>query len=667
MGLSSAGRSTVNMEKVVCLLAVTGLVSSVPTYYQQQRALPGIISPLSTNVVSARSGAPVGQTRVVNHIIGELSGPIDDAIAMYFDNIGSNGQKITGTFNQGPIKTGFIEGSTSGQNSQTSFQGFSASKESSFSSHTSSEGSSSLDASYGSSASGGSSLTSGTTASQDDLVSQVVSNLNLGQVIQEVLSGTQGNSDLSSTFVGSSGVSGVAVGAAEAAAAVAATVAAESAGSVEQTGATFSSSSFSGEKSSSAGESQTIISTVVTSLVPAIELAVQQALAGQSSTSVSTSGVSNQATSGQSLTDFSTSVSSSSVNQESLVARILSILRPQIIELVTIAIRRQEQSVATEEALRLEEIRIQQEIRRQEQIRIQEAVRQEEIRKEQAAAAFAVEQARFEEQKRLERIRIEQANAVRLEEIRRQEAAAAFAAAVNQQSLLINQVLAALTPTIQQTIASLMAQSSTASNIGSTSSIQTTSQQSSVLSVAQAEINTLVQRIIITLTPIIRSAVEAALAQQSQSVTSTTSLSFSSISIETLVERIISILRTQIIKLVTVAIERRDAAAETARLEQLRLEEIRRQENAAAAAAAEQARLDQLRRQEAERLRQEAERLRQEQLLLQQQQQTEPINPSGEGSSLSTLFGFGHEVSVTSAGTSHQYEGQESAAGTVGK
>merc|ERR1711892_1469626 len=415
MGLSSAGRSTVNMEKVVCLLAVTGLVSSVPTYYQQQRALPGIISPLSTNVVSTRSGAPVGQTRVVNHIIGELSGPIDDAIAMYFDNIGSNGQKITGTFNQGPIKTGFIEGSTSGQNSQTSFQGFSASKESSFSSHTSSEGSSSLDASYGSSASGGSSLTSGTTASQDDLVSQVVSNLNLGQVIQEVLSGTQGNSDLSSTFVGSSGVSGVAVGAAVAAAAVAATVAAESAGSVEQTGATFSSSSFSGEKSSSAGESQTIISTVVTSLVPAIELAVQQALAGQSSTSVSTSGVSNQATSGQSLTDFSTSVSSSSVNQESLVARILSILRPQIIELVTIAIRRQEQSVATEEALRLEEIRRQEaiaasaEASRLEEIRIQQEIRrQEQIRIQEAAAAFAVEQARFEEQKRLEQIRIEQ-------------------------------------------------------------------------------------------------------------------------------------------------------------------------------------------------------------------------------------------------------------------
>merc|ERR1711935_348424 len=123
-----------------------------------------------------------------------------------------------------------------------------------------------------------------------------------------------------------------------------------------------------------------------------------------------------------------------------------------------------------------------------------------------------------------------------------------------------------------------------------------------------------------------------------------------SVSQQTLVSQILSILQPQIIKLVQTTISRQEQSSEDARWE-----EIRRQQ------AADQAKF------EANRLEQqqlEAERYRQEQLLIQQQ---ENLSISSSGSSaLSTLFGTGHEVK-SDIGSVNYSISSETASGVVGK
>merc|ERR1711915_521666 len=101
----------------------------------------------------------------------------------------------------------------------------------------------------------------------------------------------------------------------------------------------------------------------------------------------------------------------------------------------------------------------------------------------------------------------------------------------------------------------------------------------------------------------------------------------------------------------------RQESAEAARLEEIRRqEELRRRQ--------EQARLEAIR---LEQQRAEEERLRQEQLLLIQQQIQNEQSFSSSSSQLDTLFGSGHEVSVSSQGGEHSYTGQVSSDGSVGK
>jgi len=260
------------------------------------------------------------------------------------------------------------------------------------------------------------------------------------------------------------------------------------------------------------------------------------------------------------------------------------------------------------------------------------------------------------------------------------------------QNSLALKVLAALQPTItaevQAAIASMMSSSQSSSSQSNSQSFQ----QAQAVQVSEQEVSSLVRQIITTLTPSIRSSVQAALRSQANTVTtvsvqpgssvtfgssgsSQTSSSSSSVDQRTLVTRIMSILQPQIMSAVSDAIAAQEAAAaraaaaaaaeaqrrqaalreqqqQAALREQQRLAALREQqilEQRRQAAFLEQQRIEQQRQAALlEQQKQAAllEQQRQAALLEQQRQQAllAAQQSSSVSGNLSDLFGSGHEV-----------------------
>merc|ERR1711935_415340 len=350
---------TTTMGKSFCLVALLGLASSAPNFGRIRPisgVVPGIQAP-GQDVVGRRLstwGSGVS-TQVVDTILKKLDKPIDDAIQMFFANAQAGGGLLsnpgtftTGSITQGPVNAQFFEGTHKDENSHSAFQGFSSSNESSFSSHShsgssgSSSGSGFSSGSTGSSSGIGLSSGSSSTSSEDQLINSVISSINIEELISQAMQ-NQGSSQSTSSSFGSSGFSS-----------------GESFGSsaVQSDSGFTESITSNGQQSSSSSGTESITSNVVTSLLPAIQAAVQQALlASSSSTFGSQSNQASSSQSGFSSVGSTSTVQSSEVAQQQVVRRIIKILQPKIIELVTLAIQKQETSFASAEASRQETIR----------------------------------------------------------------------------------------------------------------------------------------------------------------------------------------------------------------------------------------------------------------------------------------------------------------------
>merc|ERR1719234_782362 len=154
---------------------------------------------------------------------------------------------------------------------------------------------------------------------------------------------------------------------------------------------------------------------------------VQNALAAQQQSSFS-SGSKFSSTGSTSSSLSSSSSSSSSSSKSDLVRKILNILQPRIVTLVSEAFSAQQaQAAALAEQQRLEQIRIEKlriEKQRQEQIRIEKLRIEQQRIEQQRQEQIRIEKLRIEQQRqeqiRIEQLRIEQQRQQQLKQLRPQ-------------------------------------------------------------------------------------------------------------------------------------------------------------------------------------------------------------------------------------------------------